>query len=137
MGRRSTRTQRQVAGTSAEDLAVTALRAAGWTILARNVRLGRDEIDILAIEPGLSPTLVVVEVRSARTARFGAPEESVDGRKVGRTYRAALALVAGRVLPDGQPLPRLPWRVDLVAVDARGRQAPSPRVRHLRRLGPP
>lgn len=111
-------------------------------MLARNVRVQRGEIDLVALEPGAAPTLVLVEVRSAATGAFGAPEERVDARKVGRMYRAAMALIAGGTLPDGERLPRLPWRVDLVTLDGR---APStavlsspcgssngPAIRHLR-----
>ena len=94
-------------------------------------------MDILAVEPGHPRTLVFVEVRSHTTSRFGAPEESVDRRKVTRVYRAAGALRALGTLPDGRPLPRLPWRVDLLAVDERPRLARGiggPTVRHVRAL---
>lgn len=119
-GRR--RTSRQVAGDSAERAVAVALVAAGWIILARNVRVGRDEVDLVALDPGDPPTLVMVEVRSrtrpgsvaAGDSGYGVPEESVDGRKVARLYRAALALLRDGRLPDGQPLPAVPWRVDLV-----------------------
>lgn len=94
----------------------------------------------MALEPGPVATLVFMEVRSHTTARFGAPEESVIAAKVGRTYRAAFALLRGGCLPDGTPLPRLPWRVDLIAVEmgpAVGTAARQPRIRHLQGLGPP
>ena len=65
-------------------------------------------------------TLVFLEVRSARDGRFGAPEESVVGRKAARTFRAVLTLLRAGVLPDGRALPRLPWRVDVVAVTGLG-----------------
>jgi putative endonuclease len=119
----------------------TRLVAAGWRILGRQVRVGRDELDIVAVDPG-SPgrtaELVFVEVRSSRTGRFGVPEESVTGRKIARTWRAALALVRAGTLPDGTRLPRIAWRVDLVSVElgpSLGRDAPGTRVRHLERVG--
>ena len=118
------------------------LRDAGWRIIGRQVPVGRDELDIVAVDPGEGtgpPTLVFVEVRSARDGRFGAPEESVVGRKAARTFRAVLALVRVGVLPDGRALPRLPWRVDVVAVTGldggpdRGPDGPPRlRVRHVR-----
>lgn len=37
----------QRAGYAAEQLVADRLAAAGWDMLARNVRLGRDEIDLL------------------------------------------------------------------------------------------
>ena len=113
------RTPRRRLGDRAESLVATQLAALGWTILAAGVHVGRDEVDLIAIEPGLPPTLVFVEVRSRSTDRFGTPEESVDQAKVARIYRAALTLLRARRLPDGRRLPPLHWRVDLVAVDAR------------------
>lgn len=112
------------------------LLEAGWSILARQVVVGRDEVDLVAVEPGEDAgpgSLVFLEVRSARSERFGGPEESVVGRKAMRTYRAAFALLRTGVLPDGRPLPALPWRVDLVTlVGDPGLVRPAPRLRHLR-----
>jgi hypothetical protein len=78
-------------------------------------------------------------VRSNVTARFGAPEESVVGGKLRRTYRAAWGLLRLGTLPDGTPVPRLPWRVDLVIVEQRPnltRDIGGPIVRHLRGVAP-
>lgn len=126
-------------GERGEALASRHLEGLGWWILARRVRVGRDEIDLVAVEPGPPDVLVFVEVRSHATSRFGAPEESVDRRKIARLYRAASTLGLGGTLPDGTRLPRLPWRIDLVAVD----DAPSlglglggPAIRHVRSVEP-
>ena len=126
------RTQRQRRGAAAEEEAVAYVERLGWRVLARNLKLARDEIDILGIDPGPPAALVVVEVRSLRTAAFGEPEERVDRAKVGRLYRALAAL--GGSLETGQGMGRLPRRVDLVIVDRRpGRSE----IRHLRSLEPP
>ena len=118
-------TLRQSRGTSAEDRAAQWLSERGWRVLARNVRVGpRDEIDIVAIDPGPPPALVCVEVRSARSRDFGSPEERVDARKVGHLYRA---------MRQVQHAPALPRRVDLIVVDTRGG---TPHIRHLPRLEP-
>ncbi len=127
-------TERQRRGAWAEGLVAAELTGAGWSVIARNVKVGRDEIDLLCLDPGPPAELVFVEVRGLRVAAFGAPEERVDARKVARLYRSMAALRALGVLPDGSSLPRLPVRVDLVVVDARGATA---EVRHLRRLMPP
>lgn len=116
---RDNRTQRRRLGDRAESLVAGQLAALGWTILAANVRVDRDEVDLIGVEPGLPPTLVFVEVRSRTAPAFGPPEESVDGAKIARIYRAAFALLRARRLPDGRSLPPLRWRVDLVSVDAR------------------
>ncbi len=129
------------------------LREAGWRIIGRQVPVGRDELDIVAVDPGGDgwpagrvgagerPSLVFVEVRSARDGRFGSPEESVVGRKAARTYRAALSLMREGRLPDGRALPQLDWRVDVIAVTGLttddGAAGSSPvRVRHLRAIIP-
>lgn len=127
-------TGRQRAGRQAETDAAQYLTAIGWQVLARNIRAGRDEIDVLALDPGPPRSLVVVEVRSLRSTAFGAPEEGVSGHKVMCLYRALGALRAAGELPDGRQLPPAPWRVDLLVVDRRpGHQG----LRHLRALAPP
>ena len=121
----------------AEELVAGHLAKTGWTILARNVRVGRSELDLVAVDPGPPVTLVVVEVRANRTSLFGPPEASVDRHKLRALYRGALALRAAGVLPHGAELPRLPLRVDLVSVEAAPLIAPDvagPVVRHMRGL---
>ena len=111
----------------------------GWTVLATNVRVGRDELDVVAVEPDDGACLVFVEVRSNVDGRFGAPEESVVGGKLRRTYRAAWHLLRLGMLPDGTALPRLRWRVDVLIVEQRpnlARDVGGPLVRHLRAVAP-
>lgn len=126
-------------GDLAEGVVAGQLTALGWTVLAAGVHVGRDELDLIAVEPGLPPTLVFVEVRSRSSARFGAPEETLDAAKLGRTYRAVFALLRERRLPDGRPLPPLRWRVDLVAVDGRPlrpEEVGGIELRHVRGIAP-
>jgi hypothetical protein len=59
---RATSTAAQRIGDAGEALIASRLEGAGWTILARNVRVGRDELDLVAIDPGPPRALVVVEV---------------------------------------------------------------------------
>jgi putative endonuclease len=98
----------------------------GWTIVARNVHVGRHEIDLLAIDPGPPPALVVVEVRWRADRAYGLPEETVDHRKRVRVRAAAYGLLDRGTLPDGKPVPRLPLRFDLVVLE------PGGRIRHHR-----
>ncbi len=127
---RSTSTAAQRIGDAGEALTAGRLEAAGWTILARNVRVGRDELDLLAIDPGPPRTLVVVEVRRRGRRDFGFAEETVDHRKRATVRRAVATLLERGALPDGRPLPALPVRIDLVALDV-GRDG-LPSVRHHR-----
>jgi putative endonuclease len=127
------RTDQQRAGDAAEELVASRLAAAGWTVLARNVRVGRGELDLVAVDPGPPPWLVVVEVRWRRGRTFGLPEETVDWRKRRHVRLAALALL-DRGLPDGTPLPPLPLRFDLVVVEPPPSPGSAPRVRHHRHV---
>jgi putative endonuclease len=130
---RPNRTQQQRAGDAAEDLVATRLAAAGWAILARNVRVGRGELDLVAVDPGPPGALVIVEVRWRRDRSFGLPEETVDWRKRRQVRLAALALL-DRGLPDGRELPALPLRFDLVVVEPPSGPGQEPRVRHHRHV---
>ncbi len=122
----ASRTDAQQAGDAAESLVAARLAEAGWTVLARNVRVGRFEIDLLALDPGPPLTLVVVEVRWRAERAYGLPEETVDYRKRARVRAAAYGLLERGSLPDGSALPRVPLRFDLVVVE------PGGRVRHHR-----
>lgn len=120
------RTAAQRLGDDAEGKAAEHLEALGWRVLARHVRVRRDELDLVATDPGPPAALVVVEVRWRARRDFGLPEETIDGRKRARLRRAGFGLREAGRLPDGTPLPSLPLRFDLVVVEPRGR------LRHYR-----
>ncbi len=120
------RTPSQQSGDAAEALVADRLTEAGWTILTRNVHVGHHEIDLVAVDPGPPPALVIVEVRWRAGRAFGLPEETVDHRKRVRVRAAAYGLLDRGSLPDGTPVPRLPLRFDLVVVE------PGDRIRHHR-----
>jgi putative endonuclease len=113
-------TPNRALGDEAEDAVVRALVGAGWGILGRNVRVGRDELDVVAIDPGPPPAVVVVEVRRRGRRDFGLAEETLDWRKRRAVRRAMAALRATGHLPDGSVLPDHRWRFDLVAVEPDG-----------------
>jgi len=130
-GVQAARTLAQRLGDAAEGQVAEQLALAGWTVLGRNLRLGRNEVDILAVDPGPPETIVVVEVRWRASRAYGVGEETFDWRK-----RAHLRAAVGRLLdmsslPDGSALPRLPIRIDLVIVEP-GEHDGSPRIRHHR-----
>lgn len=120
------RTDAQQFGDAAEQLVADRLEAAGWSILGRNVHVGRHELDLIAIDPGPPGALVAVEVRWRADRAFGLPEETVDARKRIRVRAAAYGLLERGVLPDGSALPHLPLRFDLVVVES------GNRIRHHR-----
>jgi putative endonuclease len=120
------RTDAQRRGDAAEDEVARQLEADGWTILGRNVRMGRFELDLVAVDPGPPAALVVIEVRWRRTRDFGLPEGTVDHRKRTRIRAGAYGLLDRGTLVSGAPLPRLPLRFDLVVLE------PGARMRHYR-----
>ena len=61
-----------------EALAAEHLLARGWTILARNYRFGRKEIDLIASR---GRTLAFVEVKGRRGEGYGHPLEAITWRK--------------------------------------------------------
>ena len=123
------RTAAQELGDAAEALVAESLAAAGWTVHARNVRVGRHELDLIATDPGPPRTLVFVEVRWRARRDFGLAEETVDRRKRSHLRTAALRLLsepetAATVGVELPRVPRLPIRFDLIVVE------PGGRVRH-------
>ena len=126
-----TRTRAQQAGDAAESLVLVRLLEAGWTVLARNVHVGRHELDLVAVDPGPPRALVIVEVRWRASRGFGIAEETVDHRKRARLRLATYGLLDRGSLPDGTVLPRWPIRFDLVVVEP-GEGAGESRMRHHR-----
>jgi putative endonuclease len=62
------------------------LCAQGFEIVARNARVGRLELDVVARRGGL---FVFCEVRSRSSDRLMTPAQSIDPRKVARVRQAA------------------------------------------------
>lgn len=77
-------------GEAGEQLACQWLLEHGFSIVHRNWRHGRDELDVVAQEGRF---LVVVEVKTRSSDRWQEPEQAVDQRKQRKLLRAAEALV--------------------------------------------
>jgi len=94
-------------GRAAERLVAERLQSEGFTILARNLRIGALEIDIVAKRGQLC---VVCEVRSLTKTAWVHPAETIGAQKRDRIRRAARALL-------GRPEYRgLRLRLDVAAV---------------------
>ena len=78
-------------GDAGERAAAAHLVANGFSIVARNHRCRRGEVDLIA---ELRELLVFVEVRTRTSAQFGAPEETVTARKQARVVHAARDFLA-------------------------------------------
>ncbi|WP_169240439.1 YraN family protein [Bifidobacterium olomucense] len=74
-------------GALGEEYAAAWLQTQGWTVLSRNWHTRYGELDIVMLTPEL--TVVFVEVKSRRTAHYGAPQEAVTHSKQLNLRRAA------------------------------------------------
>ncbi len=106
---------RRELGKAGEDLALSHLLSLGYTLLERNYRGRRGEIDLVLRD---GETVVFVEVKRRTSGAFGLPEEAVDGRKQRRIAAVAAGYLARHGLADR------PCRFDVVAVQ-------GGEVRHL------
>ena len=86
---------RRTRGRAGEAAAAQALTARGYRVVARNLRMGRGEIDLVCEHGG---DIVFVEVKARRGAEFGTPAEAVTARK----QRALLALAARYLARTGR-----------------------------------
>ena len=94
-------------GRAAEDRALALLQGAGLTLVERNARAPRGEIDLVMSDAG---TLVFVEVRYRQDPTHGSALESIGPRKRSRLIHAASAYIH-RYRIDR------PCRFDVVAID--------------------
>ena len=106
-------THRQELGILGENLAVDALRARGYSILARRHRSRYGEIDIIA-EDGAC--IVFIEVKLRTTDLFGEAFEAIPRWKQRRIITVALDYLSRHQLLDR------PVRFDVAAVDERAGQ---------------
>lgn len=106
-------------GGAAEELVARRLNAEGWTILARRLRIGRLEVDILASRGDVA---ALVEVRSRRAGGRVDPLDSVAGAKAARLASAARKLWSARFAADASI--RV-LRIDLAAVTWGARGEPA------------
>lgn len=112
----------KILGNAAERTAELFLVSLGYRIHARNVRVSREEIDILAFDP-VDEVLVFAEVKARQHAHpYYRPELNLDRRKRRAIIRAARRWVADHGYRGG-------YRLDLLCV-VHGRV-----TLHLRELG--
>ena len=110
-------------GRRGEDLAAQFLAASGYTIIDRNWRCARGEIDLVARD---GDETVFVEVKTRSSTAFGHPFEAITARKLARLRRLAIAWC------DAHPYRRGVIRIDAIAVIA-PRDSPA-QIEHLQRV---
>ncbi len=107
-------TDKQLAGRIGEDAVARRYESEGYTVLARNVHMSRNELDLVLRN---ETHIVFVEVKTRHISpgmrsRYGRPADAVNAAKRARTVEAALAYLRKNreVLPSLQP------RIDIAEV---------------------
>ena len=77
---------RRQLGDAGEDLAAAALKKQGYKILERNYVCPLGEVDLIARQ---GKTYVIIEVKTRKNERFGAPQEAVTSAKQHKLRRLA------------------------------------------------
>jgi putative endonuclease len=112
-------------GQRGEELAAELLRQSGMRILDRNWRCDAGEIDIVAAE---GRALVVCEVKTRSTTRYGTPLEAISARKHARLRRLAIRWVTAHGLTADE------IRIDVVGVLV-GHGPDDIAIEHMRGVG--
>jgi putative endonuclease len=88
---------RSALGAAAEDAVAKYLSARGLEVIARNARVGRLEIDLIARD---GPVIVVIEVRTRGPTSWQRALDSIDAQKRARIRRAGERLWRERFSRD-------------------------------------
>jgi len=75
-----------------ERMAEEYLTRKGYSICHRNWKMGHRDLDLTALSPD-GDVLVIVEVKTRRSAQYENPEEAVDWRKMRNLVSAANAYI--------------------------------------------
>lgn len=105
-----------------EELAARFLRDGGYRILATNYRCNHGEVDIIAQD---GKVLAFIEVRTRRSRRFGAAEESLTAAKRKHLVTACQDYLQRHAKGEAE------WRIDLVCIYL-DRAGNVDRIAHLR-----
>ena len=100
--------EKDVLGRAGEERAARYLESRGYVVLDRNWRCREGELDLVVAS---ARELIVVEVKTRRSERFGHPFEAVGAVKKSRLWRLAMAWIAAH--PDAARGRSL--RIDAVA----------------------
>lgn len=109
-------------GAKGERAAERFLQGLGYKIVARGYKIGRGEIDLVAVD---GRTVVFVEVKTRNEGEPHAPAEAVDQRKQEKLTRLALGYLKRHGLLDHSV------RFDVVAIVWPVGQAKPQSIRHF------
>ncbi len=107
-------------GKQGEERAAAYLESKKFTVLDRNYRFMRAEVDIVA---ATEREIVFVEVKTRSNTAFGEPEEHVDNAKKRQLFKVAEAWLHERRM-EGSPV-----RFDVIAILRPGR--PDEKINHI------
>lgn len=107
-------------GDRGEALAAEFLQARGWSILDRNYRVGRKEVDLVAHRGGV---VAFIEVKTRSSERFGHPLDAITARKQREISEVATAWLVAHGRTDAI------CRYDAVAVTFASDSTPV--IKHL------
>lgn len=94
-----------------EGLAGEFLTQQGYSIIERNVRTPYGEIDLVARQDFASSTVIVmVEVKTRSSTKFGFPEEAISHRKKEHLINSAESFMQAHPELGGS------WRIDVIAI---------------------
>ena len=105
-------------GNKGEDLAANFLEQKGYSVLDRNWRWGRYEVDIVAQQKDM---LIIAEVKTRQSNYFGEPEEFVSRAQQKRLVESANAYIEKHGLD-------LEVRFDIISIIYNSRQR---KVHHI------
>ncbi|MBL7053882.1 YraN family protein [Patescibacteria group bacterium] len=108
------RTYQQKIGVIGEELAVKYLKKKKYKIIEQNKIVGKHgELDIIAKQ---NNQFVFVEVKTKTSADFGLPEEELTYLKKKKLREAIYYYLSGTSHSSSY------WRLDLIAIDIRGKE---------------
>jgi putative endonuclease len=108
-------TWRRWLGVWGEGMAADFLMDHGYSILDRNVRTAYGEIDLVARQVFADcGEIVIVEVKTRSSTKYGFPEEAVSNRKKEHLIHSAEAFM------QAHPELGKSWRIDVIAIQKSG-----------------
>jgi putative endonuclease len=116
---------RRSLGIWGEKLAADFLTEHGYSIMERNVRTPYGEIDLVARQDfAASYVIVMVEVKTRSSTKYGFPEEAVSHRKKEHLINSAEAFMQAHPELGGN------WRIDVIAIQKNGTDS-RPSIEHF------
>lgn len=110
---------RKELGDIGEAMASSFLIETGMELIDKQVKVGRGEIDLIAKD---GDELVIVEVKTRNSDRYGNPEDSITSLKL-RQLQTLGELYQRKVQWKGA------WRIDIIAINLSDSQNP---IHHIK-----